>query len=455
MPFSMAVKTLDYTPTWPTYPSLWMGGYAGAPRGNQGQVDRRLRAQCVVIDDGAGPKVMLRIDVVSIPRYVHWAIRSAVVPLVGNNNGNFLIIVSHTHSGPMIGTTRPDPYVMMGLSAADISAIEGTTTVFMNQMIALVQQTLAMARTPVTLWYKEGSTTIGHNRAEEPHTLTTISALIARRTSNNSLFTVLFGYACHPVSRGNDRVFCSDFPGAATDVVSNALGVQALFFQGAAGDQEPNDPHQASQVTNLGTTLGNAVVQMVNSGGWNAVNGPMTTFYSELNLPLSVDLGDPAAVIRARNAYSQRLDDFPNDDFAFRHAERMLDYIHGDGLDRVLPMPIQRWNLGGLNILALAHEVLSEYEVKLQAQTPGWLWIMGYANECEGYVAGNGVLQSGESQHFGYEAGWTDDSTMSGPGSWTTFYAWPAPLKFTPSGAAAPGSTERLIVDACTNMLNL
>lgn len=177
---------------------------------------------------------MLRVDVVSIPRYVHQAIRAAVLSLVGNDNGRFLIICSHTHSGPMIGTTRPSPYVMMDLSAADISAIESTTTVFINQMIALVQQTVAMARTPVTLWYKEGNTTIGYNRAEEPNVLTTIQALIARRVSDNGLHTVLFGYACHAVSRGNDRIFCSDYPGAATDVISNALGVQALFFQGAA-----------------------------------------------------------------------------------------------------------------------------------------------------------------------------------------------------------------------------
>jgi neutral ceramidase len=455
MPFSMSVKTLDYTPSWPTYPSLWMGGYCGAPRGNQGVVNRRLRAQCVVIDDGAGPKVMLRVDVVSIPRYVHQAIRTAVLSLVGNDNGRFLIICSHTHSGPMIGTTRPSPYVMMNLTAADISAIESTTTVFINQMIALVQQTVAMARTPVTLWYKEGSTTIGYNRAEEPNVLTTISALIARRTSDNGLHTVLFGYACHAVSRGNDNVFCSDYPGVATDVISNALGVQALFFQGAAGDQEPTDPHSPSQSTTLGTTLANAVVSMVNSGGWNAVNGPVSTFYNEIQIPLSVDFGDPAAVIRARNSYNGRLDTFPPDDFAYRHAEVMIDQINGAGLPKVFPMPIQRWNLGGLNILAMSHEVLSQYDVTLQSQTPGWLWIMAYANETEGYVAANGVLQAGEAKHFGYEAGWTDEDQMSGPGSWTNFYAWPAPLKFSPSGAAGPGTTERLVLDACTAMLNL
>ncbi|MFJ8963634.1 hypothetical protein ACIRG5_30020 [Lentzea sp. NPDC102401] len=455
MPISMSVKTLDYTPAYPPYPSLWMAGYGGAPRGNQGLVDRRLRAQCIVIDDGAGPKVMLRIDVVSIPRYVHQAIRSGVTPLVDDHDGNFLIICSHTHSGPFIGTTRPNPYVMMSLTPADVSAIEDTTDVFIAQMIELVEQTLAMARTQVTLWYKEGNASIGYNRTGEPNVLSTINALIARRTSDNGLHTVLFGYACHAVARGNDRYFCSDFPGAATDVISNALGVQALFFQGAAGDQEPNDPHSPGQVTNLGTILGNAVVAMVNSGGWTAVTGPISTYYEELSLPLTVDLGDPAAVIRARNSYSDRLDNLPPSDFAYRHAEVMLEEIAGVGLPRVFPMPIQRWKMGGLNIFAMSHEVLSEYAVKLRNQTPGNLWVMAYANETEGYVAANGILQDGGAVRWGYEAGWIDNPEISGEATWTTFYPWPAPLKFSPSGPAAPGTTERVVLDASTAMLNL
>ncbi|GLZ35516.1 hypothetical protein Lesp02_77030 [Lentzea sp. NBRC 105346] len=453
MPISMAVKTLDYTPTAPPYPSLWMGGYAGSPRGNQGQVDRRLRAQCVVFDDGAGVKVLLRVDVVSIPAYVHQAIRSQVLSLVGNNTANFMMIASHTHSGPMIGTTRPEPYIMMGLTPADINAIEGTTTVFVNQLVQLVQQTVALGRTPVTLWYKTGTTTIGYNRAEAGTVLSTVSALLARKSSDNSPFAVLFGYACHPVSRGNDRVFCSDYPGAATDTITSALGVPALFFQGTAGDQEPNDPHQPSQVTTLGAQLGNKVVNMVNTTGWTAVTGPFSTGFTEVKLPLMVDLGDPAAVIQTRDKYSARLDTYPPDDTAYRHAAVMVQQLQGVGVPRWMNMPIQRWHMGGLTVLALGHEVLSRYEVALKAAFAGNLWVMAYANECEGYVAGNDTLKAGETKHFGYEAGWTDDNTMSGPGTWTSFYAYACPLAYSAAGAVA-GTTEKTLLDAATALLN-
>jgi neutral ceramidase len=230
--------------------------------------------------------------------------------------------------------------------------------------------------------------------------------------------------------------------------------VPALFFQGTAGDQEPLDPHAPSQVTNLGNQLGNEVVAMINEPGWTQLTGPVQTAYGEVAAPLTVDLGDPAAVIQTRNKYQARLDTFPPDDAAYRHAEVMVEQLQGDGVPQAMMIPIQRWHLGGMSIMALAHEVLSEYEVSLKQVFNGdRLWVMAYANECEGYVAGNEVLQAGESQHFGYEAGWTDDNTMSGPGSWTTWYAYAAPLMASPQGAVA-GTAERTIVDACASMLN-
>ncbi|TWP48655.1 hypothetical protein FKR81_27410 [Lentzea tibetensis] len=455
----MSVKTLDYTPAYPPYPSLWMGGYGGAPRGNAGQVGKRLRAQCVVIDDGVSTKVMLRVDVVSIPREVHQEIRSLVDPMIGDT-ADFMMIASHTHSGPFIGTTRPDPYILMGLTAADINAVAATTDVFIGQLVALVQQTINMARTPVTLWYAEGDVVIGYNRADGSAVLDTVPVMVARRTNNNALFAVLFGYACHAVARGNDKVFCSDYPGAATDRITAQLGVPAFFFQGAAGDQDPLDPHQPSQVDTLGNQLGNEVIAVVNNTGlFSEVTGPIVTAYTEVDLPLSVDLGDPAALINQSNRYYGLMGEYEPGSFGSKHAEVMTQQMeHGSvGVPTAMPMPIQRWRMGGLTILALAHEVLSPYAIKLRNQYQGGdLWVMAYANETEGYVAANYILQAGGSEHLGYEAGWIDDDTISGEGTWTTFYAYPAPLKASPDGVsqAVPGTAEHLVIQTCMNLLN-
>ncbi|MEU5692545.1 hypothetical protein [Actinosynnema sp. NPDC020468] len=455
----MAVRTLDYTPTYPTYPSLWMGGYGGAQRGNHGTVARRLKASCVVFDDGSGTKkAMLRIDVVSIAREIHQQIRAAVLPLVGNVNGNFLITCSHTHSGPMIGVNSPHPYVMMSLNAADISAIGQTTTVFINQLVALVQNTLSDATTPVNLGYATGSVTIGYNRAELPTVLTEVQVLTARRTSNNSLFALLYGYGCHAVSRGNDDVFDSDYCGFAAEAIGSALGIgtNVFFFQGAAGDQDPEDPHQASQVNTLGQRLANKVVDIVNNGTFTPVTGPISTRYNDLLLPLNRDLGNPAAIIELRNKYTARMAANPPESYDYRHAKVMVDQIAGAGVQRYFFMPIEVWKFGGLNIVALAHEVLSVYETRIKALTGTKTWVMGYSNEIGGYVGGDTTIRAGETKHFGYEGGWTDDPNVSGAGTWTTFYAWAAPLKLDGDSITTPGgpSTEQAIVDAAAALIN-
>src|SRR5439155_8951094 len=97
MTFTIAWEEAVITPMFPPWPSLWMGGYGWVPRGGRnGGVARNLRAQCIVIHDSGRPHVLLRVDVPTIPRVVHQAIREQVVTegLVASND--FLISVSHT-----------------------------------------------------------------------------------------------------------------------------------------------------------------------------------------------------------------------------------------------------------------------------------------------------------------------------------------------------------------------
>ncbi|KAA2261059.1 hypothetical protein F0L68_18505 [Solihabitans fulvus] len=452
---SMAVGTLDYTPVAPPWPSLWMGGYGAVPRGNQGDVARRLRAHCVALNDGVSTKVLLRVDVVGVPRDLHQAIRDQVLGMI-SNSADFMMVSSHTHSGPFIGDISPDPYILMGLQPADIDAINGSTQIFMDDLVGLVQSTLAQDLTPVTLGYAEGNVQIGYNRAELPTVLTDVPVLLARNASTNAPLAVLFGYNCHPVARGYDETFDSDYAGFAAEAISAALGVPALFLQGTAGDQDPLTPHQPQQVVSLGQQLADTVLNLVSHGGFTAVTGPISTQLTEINLPLAVDLGNPAAVVQLRDKFRQRLDTLPPDDYAYRHASVMLDQIAGNGLTQTFPMPIQLWKLGGLNLFGLAHEVLSEYHVKLKALAAGPMWIAAYANEVCGYVAGDATIWAGGTKHFGYEAGWTDDVTIGGDGTWPMFYGFPVPFKASPNGVTppAPNTVERVIVDTCAALLH-
>src|SRR5688572_19379445 len=159
--FAVACEELQYTPRFPPWPSLWMVGYGWDRRGNHGDVARELYAQCVVIHDGGRPHVLLRVDVAGIPRDVHQAIRQRVVAGGVVASDDLLISYSHTHSGPQIGCTHVDPYIGMGLNEADIEAVRGSTDLFVDVMVELVDKAVAKETSQVRLGYAEGGVTLG------------------------------------------------------------------------------------------------------------------------------------------------------------------------------------------------------------------------------------------------------------------------------------------------------
>ncbi|MET8761245.1 hypothetical protein [Lentzea sp. NPDC004782] len=454
MAFEAAVGEADITPVFPPYPSLWMGGYGWGPRGDHGAIARRLRAQCLVIWDDGAPKVLVRADLISIPRDVHQLIRETLVDEGLVAAADLMLAASHTHSGPLYGDTRPNPFVLMNLTDADIAAVNGTTSLITDALIQLVRDTLALDRVGVALSYAEGAATIGYNRVGFDTVLDTVPVLRVD-TVDGDLFAVVFGAACHPVSRGDDEVFDGDFPAVASEFVEQELGVPALFLQGACGDQEALDPHSPSMTEQLGAVLGQAVVDVLEEGEFGDVTGPVSTALIEVDLPFQVDLADPdvQGVVRAK--YEARRNELGPLDPNSRHATVMMQLIDNGELPTSVPAPIQRWRFGGLTILALSHEPLSAYHVKLHNAFPGNLWVVGYANECEGYIPDNATQRAGGSLHGGYEAGWNEgDDTIAGLGCSTISYAWPSPLKFSDSDTPEAGTTERIVMDACLGLLN-
>jgi hypothetical protein len=433
-----------------------MAGYGWGKRGNRGVVARDLFAHCVAIWDGGRPHVLLRVDVAGIPRDVHLAIRDQIVADGAVASADFLISLSHTHSGPQIGDTHVDPYIGMGLDDADIFAVEGSTGLFVELMVALIRDTVAAATVDVTLDYAEGDVQLGFNRVGLPPLLTRIPVLLARQVDTRDPVFLLFGYACHPVSRGNDEAFDSDYCGFAAQVISAGLGAPALFLQGTAGDQEPDGPHVPNQVEVLGRRLADAVLALLDQGPFTPVTGPITSALVEIDLPFAVDVADPAVLAELAGKYQHRLDAPETTFYARRHAEVMLKEIHDGRVARSIPMPVQRWRIGNLTVVALAHEVLAGYDERIrELVVDGPVWVLGYANETSCYIPEDRTLQAGGALHEGYEAGWNGgDPRIVGDGSNMMVYGWPAPLAWADDDAdpAAP-STQRLVLDAVRQVL--
>ncbi len=461
MVFQIAVHSTELTPKVQNgFPSLWMGGYGWDPRGSSvtPNVARELKAHCMVIWDDGYPNVILRADIISIPRDMNQWIRGTLVEEGLIADSDFLMVSSHTHSGPLVGDIRPNPYVLMGLTPADIDAVNGTTFKLIDLLLDLVRDTLNKTRTTVTFRYAEASVSIGYNRVDNiTYEMKTVPILVARKANNNRV-AILFGAGAHPVARGNDTTFDCDYAGRAAERIQAQLGVPAMFFLGTAGDQNAGSynntpPRGDSLVVSLGDKLANAVVNKINANtGFTNVTGPIMTRMTEVNLPFAVDTSNPTVIANLRSRYAARMAASNPSDPNYRHAKVMVDLIDGPGLPTHIAMPIQRWRFNGLTILAMAHEVLSTFHVKLKAAYPGKLWIMGYANEVEGYVAADDVLWNG-----GYEAGFDyPDNTIAGYGSYGVSYSWPAPLKASPRGVtpAVAGSTEKIVMDACLDLLN-
>jgi neutral ceramidase len=454
---AISVHQLDITPR-AGDASGWMSGYGWGPRGTGGTwaTARRLRAQCAVIWDDGWPNVVLRTDLANITRGVHQAVRGQILDegLVGSS-ADFLMAASHTHSGPFVGYGHLDETTLINLQPADIDAVTAWTDTLIEHLVQTVRLAVATPPVAVTLHYGEGSAPIGANRAGLPYTLPNVSVLVAK-AGNGTPQAVLFGHACHPVCRPNDTVYDSDHCGYAAELVESRLGVPALFFQGTAGDQNPTGTQSTNLIAQHGTTLGNAVVAVATSS-LPQVTGPLRNFYTEIDLPLVVDLSDPVSRASIRSSYQSRLDVYPNDDSAEgaarRHAQIMVDTLDDPSMWSV-PMPIQCWHLGGLTILALAHEVTSGYTVGLKNNFSGLpLWVMAYANETEIYVPADEGLWAG-----GYEAGWSGSNILAGIGTSLIPYTWPCPLKSSPQNPppppiGAPGSAPRTVWDACVDLI--
>ncbi|SFW86770.1 hypothetical protein SAMN04489730_6499 [Amycolatopsis australiensis] len=459
---AMSVGTLDVTPQ--TNP--WMGGYGWVPRGNAAHVvARKLRAHCAVIYDNGVPNILLRVDVVSIPRSVHQRIRSGVLEAgLVDSSSDFLLAASHTHSGPLVGD-RPDPGVLLDLAPADAQVVADYTDLYVDALVDLVRRTRAAAATAVSLHYAEGQADIATNRDGLPYLLPTVPVLLARRIDNGNPFAVLFGHACHPVCRGNDTVYDSDHCGYASEAVERALGVPALFFQGTAGDLNPATLGSDSAVAGNGSKLANAVLDVVQRGTFQPVAGPIGTTLTEIQLPMTVDTSDPAARAQLRARYQYRVDNIsPTTDNAVdaaarRHAELIIGQIDAGSVPTSVPMPIQCWKLGGLTILALGNEVLSGYDIGLHRLGVSPLWVMAYANEVNCYVPSDEVSWAGLDRNNGYEAGWNTwwdgDEYIAGVGTSMIAYDWPAPLRSSPPGTqpASPDSTEGILMAACRSVL--
>jgi hypothetical protein len=417
----------------------WLGGYGHRNRPAEG-VAADLWARAIALEDNQGHRCILaNADIHIFTRKLHQEIVEAARRRFGIEQGEVMLIATHTHSGPALPEGF-DPVISWGLDKRELRKLQAAADRIRDQTLDAMARALSVLR-PARLSFGRGEARFGVNRrvrrANGDYTFGANPAGVADadvpvllvESPEGTRLAVVFSYACHNTTIRNGHEgyyrYHPDYAGVAAEhVEAHAPGSTAIYMTGAAGEIDPQPQGGLDQAESHGKTLA-AVVLATLDRPRRPIRGPLRTTYQEILLPLDK--------IPSREKYIE-LSKSPGG-YRQRHARQILAQIEAGTLPSDVPLPIQIWRFGeDLTLVALAGEVGVEYALRLKRDFGAdRVWPVAYANEVPCYIPSDRVLREG-----GYEAGWDRESGPGVPGATGNilFYGWAAPL--------APGVEDRI-----------
>ena len=209
--------------------------------------------------------------------------------------------------------------------------------------------------------------------------------------SDGSLVTILFGYACHPITL-NLYEFCGDYPGFAQRYIQEAHpGANAMFAQGCAGQLVPNARYQLEYAMGHGRALADAVNKAL-EGEQLPVTGRLRFDYDEIPLDLH-PLPDRETL---ENSLKSNVE---NERKKAAYFINKLD--NNEPIEPILEFPAQVLRVGNeVLMIGLCGEPVVDYAVRFKSEfLTQFTWVMGYCNYQFGYLPTWKILKEG-----GYEA---------------------------------------------------
>lgn len=373
----------------------WQAGYASRTHAADGKI-HDLWAKALALEDETGKQVVLvTTDMLGFPKAMSDRIREQLNSQFGLSKAQLILNSSHTHSGPVLDIALQDIYP---LDATEQAKIDRYSRWLEAQIVTLVGQALKKLE-PVAIFSQNGVTRFQVNRRNNKegalleqtelkgpndYAVPVIKVVDAR----GKLKTIVFGYACHPTVLDLYQ-WSGDYAGFAQLELEKAHpGVTALFFQGAAGDQNPLPRRTIPLAQQYGRELAAAVERVLDEPMRN-LSAQIRTAYSEIELPLSAppSEADLTKIIQE------------NDGYLKRWATRMLaEKKQGNQFVRSYPYPLQIWQLGSQSILSFGGELVIQYALDCKKRFGQDSFVMGYSNDVMGYIPSATILQEG-----GYE----------------------------------------------------
>jgi hypothetical protein len=235
----------------------------------------------------------------------------------------------------------------------------------------------------------------------------------------------LFNYACHPTTLAwKNRQLSPDYIGAAREVLENAFGAPALFFQGASGELAPRDDYvgDTAVADRNGRQLGHSAAAAIESlpppatrfvytgivasganlGTWEHQPADAEQLRASEQLAAQehhVELARKEALGVVDSLSNATPDSVQEQEKALRR--RFLSEALGD--DPVYSMPVWTWRLGEALLVAVPNEPYSVFQVELRRRFAGTpLLVLGVTNRTMGYLSpeetyGTGLYQEQQS----------------------------------------------------------
>ncbi len=397
------VAKIDITPQVP----IWMAGYGARTKPSEGVVED-IFAKCLALEFGSDDvAVIVTSDLLGFPRDVGDAIARECHSRHGLRRERLILNSSHTHSGPVVGAMLKPAYP--AFTKQQEEAISLYTRELIEKVATGVGQAIADLA-PATVSFGQTLAGFGVNRRRVrlrnlPGPVDQDVPILSVRDSAGKLRAVVFGYACHNTTLGSYEIN-GDWAGfAQRHLETRYPEATALFMEGCGADINPLPRYQGNnpdllpysvELARMYGTILAAAVDIALHESMRPLTGPLTAGLRTVALPFHN--------VPDRAEFAHRLDDKRDANASRRrHAEYMLSILDRDGkLPDRYSYPVQVWRFGkGLDLIALAGEVVVDYSLRLKAQY-GWdnTWVAGYCNDVFAYIPSRRVLNEG-----GYEGG--------------------------------------------------
>jgi neutral ceramidase len=409
----------------------WMTGYGNRTKRAE-KVHDDLHVRALALGDGRSRIVLVTADILGIPPVLNRAIRDEARRRHGLEDGDLLLVASHTHGGPAV-PQRPSPEIFHGLPEEDAKEIYAYADWLQARVLEAIATSLASMK-PASLALTRTKASFGMNRrlkqadgsykiADNPEGVADPDVPVLRATSGGRVIATVFNYACHCTTLGGIYEYNADWAGPACAKIEEKTGGVALFATGCGADLNPSP--RAPGAFDLADRHGSAMAEaVVAAPAGTPLAGPFRTSYGTVDLPLEKA---PPRELLERGLEAK-------DVFRRRHSKEMLKQLDAGLLPAAVTLPIQAWHLGeDLTLLAIGGETCVEYALRLKRELgASRTMVLGYANEVPCYIPSERVLAEG-----GYEAGWNAEFGKTLAAGSILYYGWPTPF--------APGIEDRLV----------